>query len=126
LLRKITPAAQLGSTGLHRSAPTSTSEPCGAFTTADLKSSYSAASLASRAASPSLPNSDAPETTTRVGSPAVGESTICTRESAAAIFNRFMVAGRPGRAGVNYAVDSVRSASIARDVLNTSVSGTNL
>ncbi len=74
LLKKITPHAAAGSDGSHRSAPTSTSEPRGSFTTADRTRSNRSRKTRARSATDPAPRSGPPATTTRVGSPAVWES----------------------------------------------------
>src|SRR6202795_2072645 len=78
LLKKITPAAQLASSGSYSSAPTKTSDPLGSLTTPDRKRLYSVRKRSRRCATLPTPRSGPPSITTRVGSPAVWESTTRT------------------------------------------------
>src|SRR5579884_3542325 len=81
LLKKITPATQDGSEGSQSKAPTTASDPRGSFTTADRNQSNSSRKTSNRLRSGPLPRFGAPDITTRVGSPAVWESTNCMRRS---------------------------------------------
>src|SRR6267378_2183889 len=74
LLKKMTPAAHVRSTGSHNRAPTITSDPRGSFTTADRKLSYWERKRSCRSAKGPVPRSGPPLTTNRVGSPPVWES----------------------------------------------------
>src|SRR5437899_1420335 len=70
----MTPAAHERSAGFRSSAPTSTSEPRGSFTTAERNGSYSRRKRSSRSGVLPAPRSGPPPMTTRVGSPPVWES----------------------------------------------------
>ena len=74
LLKKMTPAVFAESCGAHSSAPTSTSEPRGSFTTHERNVSNWSRNAAARSASGPWPRSGPPAMTTRVGSPPVCES----------------------------------------------------
>src|SRR5215467_251592 len=74
----MTPAAHSGFSGLHSSPPTTTSDPRGSFTTADLKVSCSARKRSNLPAKSPFPKSGPPLITRRVGSPPVWESITLT------------------------------------------------
>src|SRR5215469_11996672 len=75
LLKKITPAWQVGSCGWQSSAPTMASLPRGSLTTAERMWSKWLRKRSSRSWIGPLPRSGAPDIMTRVGSPPVWEST---------------------------------------------------
>src|SRR5206468_8367454 len=72
----MTPAAHDLSTGSTSSAPTSTSDPRGSFTTAERNESCRSRKVLSRSATLPPPRSGPPAMITRVGSPPVWESMI--------------------------------------------------
>src|SRR5438094_6041464 len=74
----MTPTPLLGPCGSLNSAPTTTSEPRGSFTTAERNQSYFDRNRCNLSASVPGPKSGAPEITSRVGSPPVWESMIRT------------------------------------------------
>src|SRR5215472_2870043 len=74
----MTPAAHSGFSGWQSSPPTTTSDPRGSFTTADLKVSCSRQNRSSLPANSPFPKSGPPLITRRVGSPPVWESITLT------------------------------------------------
>src|SRR6266498_2820337 len=87
----MTPAAQLGSDGSHKRAPTTTSEPRGSFTTAERNWSYWSRKRANRSVNGPRPRSGPPLTTSRVGSPPVCESTTRTLRTSCSASDLFAV-----------------------------------
>src|SRR5215469_12611666 len=78
-LKKMTPVAHFGFTGLQSSAPTTTSEPRGSQLTPERNPSYLDRNTPRRSVREPSPKSGPPSRTTRVGSPSVCESSTLTR-----------------------------------------------